>query len=414
MQSTLTQFGFKLSRVPAGLSCRASRIPEIFEGVRPQGAGASQGQGAQSQALVSDIPDVLDVSGESAGEPQSPVQGRSSRMPNSPGVAPEWGSPSSYVGLFQKSHRHQRQVFLRLRLWETRVLLDGEEQVRSLQLSSEGGHSDGFLWRGAGSWFESGKGADFLKAEEFFWRIERIEGLEVCKNVAIWLLPKRDHGDRPWILLVEQKEDRRIRIAVYSPSSERTTQAVAQGGDDLPRFMSANPEDRRVVELEYRREESFPTGAAFCEWTKTELQDDDSRVALFIFEDIRNSERGGLLRSLHEWRVRLGYDGRVQGSQADPMAQSVAPRVEDEPQAERQTDAQEPEHPYDHSEQLHPGGMLCQGAGKRPRQARHSQQQVVAGSPDGSPGHKRVRRSARLAGLRTDEEYQPTPFNNHI
>lgn len=382
--------------------------------IRPEGDPMETGEEPDSQELVSNLPQDDSDEGASPQEPTGtlPVtQADPAWLPYSPGAPPRWDDSPSLARPSRSSTSNKKSEVLRFRLLETWQLSNGEESVRCLQLSHEGGSDPTHVWSSTGPEFRSGEIADLWQAQENrgWWKPEAIYGLESCLRFTIWSLDKVNPLRQPWILLTAKTTDRGIRILVCRPQSQKLktpVETLRLQGDGL-----LHQGDCRVVELEYQVHQIFPTAPALRQWCKANLQDDTDSFVEEVLDDLRYPQGRGLLRSVRGWSLRLGIHGRVQGKQIPSILERMVARGGHEFKTEGQTTVQDGQHSDDDTVELHSSGSVQKRPLERSQQVGPNGVPTHPNTPYRSPRHKRTCIGDGPSRLRCDEELNNSPIN---
>lgn len=263
-------------------------------------------------------------------------------------------------------------------MYEARQLPTSAQPVRGIQLSSEVGSSSPFVWgdtetRDDSQW-------ETFESQGWHWSPQRVEVSALCAGFVIWILDfARDPDGRPWLLYAQEETTGGVRLSLQVPASECLETEVAPGMD-LYGAECGDSEDRRVVKIEYECHKEFASEATLYSWTQGVLQDYDHRIAEGILQIIRDTKGGRFLRLLRRSNARPSVHGRVQGAEADPVAQPVFGRQLDDPSQEGVSVHQDAQPPCDNHVELPSGTVLRRSSRKRSQQARYT--------PESSRGHR--------------------------
>lgn len=382
----------------------------------PQASGTPQRETTEGREVVPDLPqarqgqdgsqeDSTDEGGDVV-EAEGQVQGQPLGVFDSNRKTPGRDSPRPHPSTPCEATVNTGQELLRLRCCEAWQLPSCEEPLRNLQLSSQVGYSPGNAWLDPRSLQRDGQEPDSSEKEEDlgWWKPYAIESSEVCERYTIWVLPQITRDPRPSILYAQQVEDRKLLFYVCSPTEERLKATLARS-IKLQGNRSAHVADRRMVELQYKVHTKFSSASVVRKWAKAALQDDDGGIAQAILDDIRDATQGKLLRHVSERLLRHHISGRVPRPHEDYRRMEPMVTGERHVSSEERVTIPEGGQPSLHlSIELDPPTSLCQSVCERPSEAGTPVEQTV---PDRTPepsGHKRLRRSSRLAGLITNEE----------
>lgn len=370
---------------------------------RPSDGVSCVEEPTESQEMVLDVPTQRnDDEGGGSSSPSNSFEGLPGWMPNSPGVTCGWDSPPTHRPMAQEGRQDDKLPVFRLRVWETWQLPKDALAGWDVGVSSQIGCEPTFAW------YDPIEGCEkAIKTEpgrEGFWRTTSAQIDFDSRGYTIWCLDKTDIRGRPWILLTTQREDSRPTCILCSVRHERVADSVATE-HELPGGGRGYSYDRRVVEIQYQVDKAFQSTAAVHQWCKEALQDDDGRIAQAVLENIRHTYDGGFLRHVRRLFVRYVLNGRVQRSENDPMDESVPAREHDEPTTKGTSGPKTEKPPSDNSIEFHAGGVLPQSGSSGSDQTGYPKIEIPRGPFTLENGHKGTRRSARLARLRTDEEY---------
>jgi len=387
---------------------RASYEPTL---VRPRKAKAPpKGQTIEIHEVVSHVPQTEQSEepahqGSDDDQDQGQVPRQSPGLSDSDGEPQRRDSPRTHSDPAEQADLHERSKLLRLRVRETWQLLSGQESLRDLQLSSQVGHDTLGSWCDPGSLQPISQDTGGSQKEEDigWWKPYAVESSKSSRRYTLWVLPSLPGHSRPCILYAEQDQDRELLLHVCTPTEERLEATLARPVEiqgNGPIYIA----DHRVVELQYQIDSTLSTATAVRKWTKTVLQDRDGRIAQELLDDIRRSGRRRLLRHVSERLLRFDLDGRVPRPEENPRPQQVASRKRPHVEEEGNPVPEGGQPGLHLSVELLAEGSLCQSTIERPQQARHTGEQVARDTTLEAPGHKRLRRSARLARLITDEK----------
>lgn len=162
------------------------------------------------------------------------------------------------------------------------------------------------------------------KEDSFCWQIlnyQEVDGDSTSSTIR--LLPTRDQRLRPWILLVQQSEDRSLSYLVLEPLTQFVTSCM-EANSTQTRSQRVYPKGDRVVELKYRVTETLQTAAAVALWAKELWKDDVGEDVGELLRDLSCPHGRRQLRSLFGTGAHSLYIRRIQRTKDYPMDEWVS------------------------------------------------------------------------------------------
>lgn len=351
-----------------------------------QTTGTTQREEPQVESLVSHLPSDGGDEGVCASHFDEKVSRLVEGSVNSAGEASGWPVTPPHSPVVQKTIPNARPIVLRLSVQETWKLSDSSFDFRGCELSPQGRPPTFDPWRSAGSRKRPSPGDD--QAQEGFFYPQDIQSNIDSASFTLWVVPASHPEIRPRLLLAQQTKNRRVSFISYVPIGQPIQKGLANHTCLLGRFSNYKGYSR-MVEVEYKRAQSFQATAALHIWAQEHLQDHHSELVETILEGVRHAKIGGLLRFLR--RQPMGYClvRGVPGAKNDPVSERIYSRLFDDSETEGQADPQDQEPSPDSSFQLHSGGMLQEEPDCGCLSIGHIEDSLFGSSSEGTVGHTR-------------------------